>query len=159
MTSENLERMIRLAEEFFETKNDPDQISVNEETMRRLRRIHPSTLTEENDEKGPIAWILVVPTTHDLMEMFIAKHINERELLDRTPLQAEYDSLYLCSALVLPEHRRKGLARGLVCRAVDSIREDQPIKDLFYWAFSVEGERLAASAARALGLPLCKRPQ
>ena len=159
MTSENLERMIKLAEEFFETKNDPDQISVTGETMDRLRQIHPGTLTEENDEKGPIAWVLVIPTTHDLMEMFISKKINERELLDRTPLQAEYDSLYLCSALVLPEHRGKGLARGLVFRAVNSIREDQPIEALFFWAFSVEGERLAASVARELDLPLFRRPE
>lgn len=157
MGDENLERMIRLAEEFFETKNDPAQITVDGETMDRLRRIHPGTLTEQTDEKGPIAWILVIPTTSAVMEKFVAKEINERELLDVTPLGATYDALYLCSALVLPEHRGKGVAKRLLSQAVRSIQKDHPIKHLFTWAFSVEGERLADSVARECTLPLLRR--
>jgi ribosomal protein S18 acetylase RimI-like enzyme len=149
--------MMRLAEEFFEMKNDPAQISVNGETMERLRRIHPGTLTEQTDGKGPIAWIMVIPTTSAVMEKFVAKEINERELLDATPPGAAYDALYLCSALVLPEHRGKGLARRLLCRAVKRIQKDHPIEYLFSWAFSIEGERLASSVARECALPLLRR--
>lgn len=157
MYEENLERMIRLAGEFFNTKDDPNQISVNKRTISRLRRIHPSTMSERCDKNGPIAWVLVVPTTHKVMEKFIAKEINEQELLQKTPLRAEYDALYLCSALVLPEHRGKGLAKRLLARAVRSIQKQHPIKYLFFWAFSVEGERLAASVAKKLRLPLLQR--
>lgn len=157
MSEENLERMIRLAEEFFETKNDPAQISVNGASMDRLRRIHPGTLTEQRDEKGPIAWILVIPTTKAVMEKFVTKEINERELLDVTPLGVMYDALYLCSALVLPEHRGKGLAKRLISQAVKSVQKDHPIEYFFYWAFSIEGERLAASIAKECGLPLLRR--
>lgn len=156
---ENLERMIRLAEQFFETKSDPTQISITRESVRKLKRIHPSTLKEKKDKNGPIAWVLVIPTMHDLMHKFIAKEINEQQLLDRTPLGQSYDALYLCSALVLPEHRGKGLAKLLISRAIKSIRKQHPIKHLFYWAFSAEGRKLAASVAKEFDLPLHARRQ
>lgn len=82
----NLERMIRLAEEFFATKNDPAQISVTEEVMKRLREIHPASLSEHDDGNGPVAWVLLIPTTSELMNRFIAKQITENELLEQTPV-------------------------------------------------------------------------
>jgi ribosomal protein S18 acetylase RimI-like enzyme len=156
-TQENLARMIRLADEVFGMKQDPTQISVNTKVIARLRKIHPSTMTEKSTKNGPIAWILVLPTTKDLMKQFITKKINEQELLKRTSLRAEYDAVYLCSALVLPENRRKGLANRLMCKAIRSIQKQHPIKFLFYWAFSVEGKKLAVSIAKNLSLPLYKR--
>ena len=157
MRSENLDRMIQLADEFFETRSDPDQISVTEETMEKLRRIHPDSLSEQTDEDGPIAWVLVIPTTHGLMETFVAAAINERDLLERTPVGGTYDALYLCSALVLPEYRGRGIAKRLAVGAVRSIQAQHPIQSLFYWSFSAEGEALASSVAREIGLPLYKR--
>jgi len=155
---ENLRRMIELAERVFDVRNDPDQLSVNEETLGRLRRIHPATVTERADANGPFAWMLLIPATRPLMERFIAKEINERELLDLIPMPGSYDTIYLCSALVLPEFRRKGLAKELVCNSVEAIRQDHPITSLFYWPFTREGDALAQSVARQLKLPLMKRP-
>jgi hypothetical protein len=153
----NLERMIQLAEEFFATKDDPSQISINRKVMLRLKRIHPSTMTEKSTSRGPIAWILIIPTTHKLMKQFITKKINERELFNKTPLRAKYDSIYLCSALVLPEYRGRGSAKRLMIKAIKSIQRGHPIQCLFYWAFSIEGKKLAASVAREFSLPLYKR--
>ncbi len=154
----NLDRMIQLAEEFFSTKNDPDQISVTPEVMERLRKIHPSTMTEQDDGDGPVAWILVIPTTHDLMEKFVSKKITERQLLEMTPLHGKFDAVYLCSALVLPEHRGKRLATRLTCEAVRAIRADHPITSLLYWAFSEDGTHVARAVAEILGIPLYTRP-
>src|SRR5258707_8424514 len=123
----NFERMVRLAEEFFETKQDPSQISVDENVLQRLRTIHPRTLSEERNADGPIAWILVFPTTRELMEKFIAKTISERDLLWSTPLRSVYETLYLCSALVLPEFRGKGLAARLTRDAIAAIQKDHPL--------------------------------
>jgi GNAT superfamily N-acetyltransferase len=157
MREENLQRMIKLAEEFFETKNDPLQISIDQETRTRLKRIHPSTMTEIRNSKGPVAWVLVIPTTRTLMEQFLAKEIHERDLLRHTRARSKFDALYLCSALVLPEFRRKGLAKRLVSKAIRSIRKQHPIKYLFYWAFSAEGKSLARSVAKDFQLPLLSR--
>ena len=149
--------MIRLAENFFDAKNDPDQIAVDENVIVGLRAIHPRTMSEERDEHGPIAWILVIPTIKDLMIQFIDKKISEKEILSQTPLQARYEALYLCSALVLPEHRHKGIAHRLTVSAIKSLRQDHPITSLFYWSFSIEGDRLANAAAKESGLLLFKR--
>ncbi len=157
MENENLARMIKLANEFFDAKSDPMQISVNGEIMARLKRIHPSTMIERKNKKGPIAWSMVIPTTVELMKQFISKKINERELLYKTPFRQKYHAVYLCSALVLPEHRGKGIAKRLVTKAVKSIRKEHPIEFLFYWEFSVEGKKLAVSIAKEFSLPLYKR--
>jgi GNAT superfamily N-acetyltransferase len=149
--------MMQLADEFFHTKSDPDQISVTEEIITTLRTLHPATLTEERNEDGPIAWMLVIPTTHKIMEEFIAGKLSERELLERTTPGRQFDAIYLCSALVLPEHRRKGIATRLLTNAVQEIRSDHPIRSLFYWAFSTEGERLAVAVSKHVGLPLYRR--
>jgi ribosomal protein S18 acetylase RimI-like enzyme len=156
-TQENLARMIRLANEVFGMKQDPTQISVNTKVIARLRKIHPSAMTEKSTKNGPIAWILVFPTTEGLMIQFIKRQINERDLLKKTPLGVEYDAIYLCSALVLPEYRRKELAKRLMCKAIKSIQKQHPIKFLFYWAFSAEGKKLAVSVAKNLSLSLYKR--
>jgi len=157
MAGGNLERMVRLAEEFFDMKNDPDQLAVDGDTMTKLRAIHPATMSEESDIDGPLAWVLVIPTTIALMDRFTSGEINERELLAMTEPGGKYDALYLCSALVLPEQRRKGLAGRVAMRAVSSIRADHPISHLFYWGFSGGGDRLAALIARESGLPLSRR--
>ena len=157
MPKNNLVRMIQLAEDFFATKNDPSQISIDQKIMLRLKKIHPSTMTEKKTSRGPVAWILLIPTTRKLMEQFITKKVNERELFNKTPLRVKYDSIYLCSALVLPEYRGKGLAKSLMIKAIKSIQRAHPIHCLFYWAFSVEGKKLAASVAKELSLELFKR--
>jgi GNAT superfamily N-acetyltransferase len=157
MAQENLIRMIQLADEVFGMRQDPAQISVNARVIKRLEKIHPCTLTAKNTRKGPIAWMLVIPTTHNLMKQFIAKKITEKDLFKKTPLWVKYEAVYLCSALVLPEHRRKGLAKRLIIKAMKAIQRQHPIHYLFYWAFSKGGTRLAESVAKELSLPLYKR--
>jgi GNAT superfamily N-acetyltransferase len=157
MPRDNRDRMIKLAEEFFDMKNDPAQISVDEKTMQRLLLIHPSTLSEKTDENGPIAWILIIPTIKKVMGDFLVNKITEKEILECTPLGAKYDAIYLCSALVLPEYRGKGLAKQMVREAVQTILNQHPIQSLFVWSFSIEGKRLADWVAKEFNLLLFKR--
>ena len=149
--------MIQLVDEFFGTRRDPRQISVNEETMATLKQIHPSTMSEKANKNGPIAWVMVIPTTREVMNRFIKKNITEGELLAETVPGQQYEALYLCSALVLPEYRGKGYAKRLVGKAIRSIRKNHPIKYLYVWAFSNEGKRLASYVAKEFGLPLKRR--
>ena len=157
MAKSNLERMIKMAEDVFDVRNDPNQLSVNEKVIKRLHEIHPATVSEFDDGKGPAVWILLFPTTTELMNKFLANKINEQELFDQTPLKSKYEALYLCSAMVLPEYRRKGIAKRLTLKAIETIRKDHPLKSLFVWAFSKEGEALAEDIAKETKLPLKKR--
>jgi ribosomal protein S18 acetylase RimI-like enzyme len=155
--SDKFERMIQLVTEFFDVKNDPDQLSVDEKVMEKLNKIHPSCMSEYNEGDGPIVWILLIPTTEDIMKRFLAKEISETQLLNETPIGGKYDAIYLCSASVLPEYRRKGLAKKVGYEAIQSIMKDHKIKVLFYWSFSPEGQAFAEKASKELNLPLYKR--
>jgi ribosomal protein S18 acetylase RimI-like enzyme len=157
MASGSYERMIQLAEESFHTSEDPSAIVVTDTLLGRLRHMHSSTVSEECDEAGPVAWVLLLPTTHELIVRFLDKSLSERQLFEATPDDATYDALYMCSALVLPEYRRRGIARRLIVDAVRSIGKDQPISELAFWPFSIEGRLLAESAARECRLPLFGR--
>jgi len=149
--------MIELADTAFSVRTDPNQLSVDQNVIERLQKIHPSTMSEFDDGNGPVVWILVIPTILDLMHQFINKEISEKELFEQTPLDIQYDALYLCSAMVLEEFRGKGLAKKLTLDAIENIRKEYPIKTLFVWAFSREGEGLAEKIAVLADLPLKKR--
>ena len=157
MVLSNFERMIQLAEDVFAVKSDPNQLDIDQKVMERLHRIHPFTVSEYDDGNGPVAWILVIPTTLDLMNRFLAKEISEKQLFELTPEDSAYNALYLCSALVLEEYRRKGIAKRLTLTAIENISLEHPLKALFVWAFSKEGDIAAETLARHVSLPLYKR--
>lgn len=157
MALSNYERMIQLADEVFSSRTDPDQLNMDENVMKHLQLIHADTMSEYDDGNGPVCWILCIPTTLDLMNKFIDQKISERELYELTPLNIKYEAIYLCSALLLEEFRGKGIAQRLSVNAIESIKIDHPIKSLFFWAFSKEGEKLAEKISGLIGLPLYKR--
>lgn len=153
----NFERMMQLADEVFAMHDDPDQLQVDMDVLARLQRLHPASRGEEVDADGPIAWVLMIPTTATLMEEFIAGKLNEQELYDRTPEGGVYEAVYLCSVMVLPECQRKGLAKRLTLDCIARIRRDHPIQALFCWPFTPGGDALAQVVATEIGLPLRMR--
>jgi len=157
MALSNFERMIQLSDEVFSSRTDPDQLNVNEDVMDHLQLIHPDTISEFDDGNGPVCWILCIPTTLDLMTQFIDQRISERELYELTPLNTQYEAIYLCSALLLEEFRGKGIAQELCVSAIENIQKEHSIKALFFWPFSIEGQMLANKVSELTGLPLQKR--
>ncbi|MEP6796233.1 MAG: hypothetical protein ABJB16_18035 [Saprospiraceae bacterium] len=155
----NFERMIQLAEDVFASKNDPDQLGVNPDILERLSHIHPSTISEFDDGLGPVVWVLVIPTTQDIMNRFLDHSINENELFELTSPGISYEAIYLCSALVLEEYRRNGITLKLALKAIENIRKDHPIRSLFVWTFTTEGDLTADTIAWKASLPLYKREQ
>lgn len=152
----NFQRMLTLIDEVFATRNDPDQIQVNQKQLKKLQNIHPATLSELENEDGPAIWILIIPTTKDIMNDFLQHKISEKELLAKTKAGDSYDCVYLCSATTLPEYRGKGETKKLCIAAIRSVCNTHPIKTLFVWPFTKEGELLAAKAAKECGLELLK---
>jgi len=157
MSLSNFERMMQLVTEVFDVKNDPDQLDVDQDVIERLHKIHSATLSARDDGDGPVAWILVIPTSKELMHLFVDKTISEQELYKRTLPGASYDAVYLCSATVLPEYRNKGIARQMTLDAIKAIQEKHPIKHMFVWPFSNEGSALAERISKLTGLPLLTR--
>jgi GNAT superfamily N-acetyltransferase len=157
MSISNFERLIKLADEVFAVKSDPSQLDVNQDVLERLHQLHPATVSEYNDGNGPVAWVLLIPTTIELMNRFIRSEISEKELFELTPPDTTYEAIYLCSALVLEEYRLKGITKQLCANAIENIRRKHPLKAAFVWAFSKEGDLAAETIARLAGLPLFKR--
>jgi len=157
MEKSNFERMLELAEEVFASKNDPNQLDVNEDVMEQLQRIHPESIAEYDNGHGPICWIIQIPTTRSLMEQFLANEISEKQLFELTPLNVPYQAVYLCSGMVLEEFRRKGIAKKLAIDALLKIRESHPIEALFVWAFTQDGDIVSESLAKLSALPLFKK--
>jgi ribosomal protein S18 acetylase RimI-like enzyme len=157
MVPNNFERMIRMSDEVFATKTDPDQLDINDEILDQLKALHPATVSERRDENGPIVWILVIPTTQALMQAFLSAEISERELFNKTRPGQPFDALYLCSAMVLEEYRKQGYAKEVCMEAIEAIKKDHTIKFLFAWTFSKEGLQTARSVATALKIPFLNR--
>ncbi|HEY1039149.1 MAG TPA: hypothetical protein VGF30_07070 [Bacteroidia bacterium] len=157
MPQPNFERMLQLAEDVFAVKNDPDQLDVDEHVIKHLISLHPSCVSEFADDNGPVVWILVIPTTYAIMNKFLQKEITEQQLCDLSQPGDTFETLYLCSAMVLPEYRSKGIAKRLSIEAIENIRKIHTIKALYVWPFSKEGNALSETIAKTVGLPLFKR--
>ncbi|MGV9013731.1 MAG: hypothetical protein ACOH13_14150 [Flavobacteriales bacterium] len=150
----NYERLIQLAEDSFAAHDDPQQLVVTPEVLARLRCLHPATVSERTEADGPVAWVLLLPTTLALMEQWLAGTITEKELYEQTPDQGPYEAVYLNSALVLEEYRGRGISKELTIAALEDIRQDHPVKALFNWPFSPQGAAVAQAVAKHVGLPM-----
>jgi ribosomal protein S18 acetylase RimI-like enzyme len=157
MAISNFDRLIQMADNVFAAKSDPGQLDVDWKVLERLRELHPATVAELDEGMGPVAWVLLIPTTEALMRKFLSNEISEKRLYEMTEPGMDYDAIYLCSAMVLEEYRQQGIAKRLTLESIDSIRMDHPIKALFVWSFTNEGDIAAESIARQTSLPLYKR--
>ncbi|MBK6952864.1 MAG: hypothetical protein IPH24_12655 [Crocinitomicaceae bacterium] len=144
----NYQRMFQIIDDVFATREDPDQLQVDEEVIKKLNEIHPSCLSEMADENGPVIWALMIPTTEKVMDDFLSGKISERELLDQTRVGENFTCLYLCSVTTLPEYRHKGKTKNICLNAIEDIRTNFPIATLYVWAFTPEGESLAQEISR-----------
>lgn len=148
---------MQIVSSVFDTRNDPIQLQVDEKVLDTLGKLHPATFSEYNEGNGPCIWTLMIPTTEETMNLFVTGKISEQELYKRTKPGQIYEALYLCSVITLPEYRKKGLTIKLCLEAIEKIRKDFPIKALYVWSFTKQGEALAEKISETLNLPLLKR--
>ncbi len=142
---------IRVAEDAFETSASLDQIPATQETFNKLKSLDPnSILYDVSPENKLRAWVVVVPTSKDLMNKFLSKEIGERGVLDMSVPGNEYSSVYLCAAVTLPEYRRQGIANTLIKEAVSRMPLSQDC-EFFGWPTSVEGEMLVKKLEEETG--------
>ena len=139
-----------IAEQFYGTETHPDHIPINADSAAKLDSISTIWFNCALDEKGePISWVVLIPTSHDLMQAFVSGTITERQLFDATATETPQEALYLCSALTIPAYRRKGLAMKLMLEAVETFEATGP-KELFAWPYSPEGEQMIKTMSERL---------
>ena len=154
MGQSNFERMKEIIDATFATRNDPDQLQVTQEDIARLQALHPATLSEYNERQGPCVWVLLIPTSDELMKKFLNGDLSENGLLQQTKPGTKFEAVYLCSATTLPEYRGKGITSKVCREAIEKIKAEHPVSTLFVWPFTKEGELLARKIADRLKLPL-----
>ena len=152
--SNNLNRMLQLVDDFFSIKDDPSQLEVTDDVLETLAKLHPETVSEYSDVNGPVCWILMIPTSEKTMELFLNDKISESDILNLSINKKSIEAIYLCSAIVLPEFRNKGIAKQLSIDAIKKMQFDFPIKTLYAWPFSEAGKSLANSIASTVDLPI-----
>jgi len=156
MTEDVKSKILELAEETFNTGDDPDQAPVSRASMDKLTALHPKSISYRLDGDKPIGFTTILPTTKDLMRRFLDGEINEKELFNLSQKQDKYSALYLMSAVVKPEHRKRGLAFEMALEGLDSIGVSLDT-DLFCWPFTDEGRALADRVAKHFGLAMHHR--
>ena len=157
MNQKILDSMMKIAELFFGTETDPDQMPINQESADKLLSIHKNTIVYKIDENGnPIAWVVVVPTSINVMNQFLKKEITEKELLDKAVEEKKFDTLYLCAAFVLPEYRRKGYAKELFEEAINGMPNGNNAT-LYCWLYSEDGKKLVAALSGVIKRPILSR--
>ncbi len=153
LTEPIVDKMFALAEEFFATESDHNQIPVNIEALEKLKKIHSATVLFRLEDDELVSWVVTVPTERRLMQQFMSDEITERDLLEHTPIRDEYEALYLCAAFTAAEHRRKGYVLGLFAEALRRLPLAQGAP-LFTWPISFEGKKTAEKLYRLLPRPL-----
>jgi hypothetical protein len=153
MDEKSLEKMLDITERFFGTANDPNQMPITKGSFYKLQELHPKTVIYKIENGEPISWVVVLPTSDGLAKKFLKGEINERELLDMTKPQEQYEALYLCAAFTIPEYRRRGYVIEMLEEAIDSIPHTANVK-LFSWPYSKEGRLLVEKLSAVLGVKI-----
>lgn len=152
------EQTMKLAEQYFKTADDPDQMPVNMESHNKLVALSPDCMVigyDKNDDV--VGWVVTLPTTTVLMADFLEKKITEKQLLDLTTPQKEYEALYISAVFVLPQYRGKGCGSELVFEVIKKFTHKGRLPKLFAWIYSKEGGELVKSVSKKLGVPILTR--
>lgn len=158
--ADEIREALSLAEKYFSTSTDPEQAQATSENALWLRTHIASCLNIIRHEGEIIGFTLVYPCSKDLMKKFVSKKINESQLFEElraSVANRKPETIYLCSAFVVPEFRRNGLALRSVVMSIKNSFNLKSKPPVFYWAYSQEGGNLAMKVAHELGLPIYKR--
>lgn len=137
------QKMDVIAEQIFGTIQDSDQIPIAKESGDKLNTLTPHWIKYKTDEKGdPIAWVIVLPTTKEMMHKFLKGEITEKQLLEFTAPQEAYSAIYLCAAITISQYRRQGLAFSLFEEAIEKISKTEDYA-IFVWPVGDGGLELA----------------
>jgi len=162
ITRKDGDKIGRINEAYFKTENDSEQAKITEKRRDWFMREFPEAANVIKVDDKIIGSTLVLPCTLRLMNLFISKNINEEQLfqeLERTASYSNIETIYFCSAIIVPEFRRKGLATQAVEKSIKKMlsKTKNKVKTIFYWGYSNEGSALAGKIAKDLGLELKKR--
>lgn len=153
--NKQFEKMNAIAIELFETESDDTQASPTLENCLRVvkkEKYNFILVKDTNDEL--MGWSVVMPTSLEVMDNFLSEEITERELLEISRIDSKFEALYLFAVIVLPEYRKKGLAKFLFKTQIEYFKEKYNINNIYSWWFSEEGKKLGDSLEKELDVEI-----
>ncbi|GEM_PF-4072437 len=154
----DLDATSEIAEEYFETKKDQDQVSPSEELKNWIYKNCRDYLNVIRDGEKIIGYSFRIPTSVDLMNSFLRKEINEKQLFEKV-MNQDFpkipQAIYLCSTIIKESYRGKGLAFEGSIKILEKFKKDKPV--LFSWPFNESGKNLDKKISKISGLKLLIR--
>ncbi len=151
----------KLAEQYFKMETSPDQIPATLRNVKWTNKNIPDCANAIKDNNKIVGFTFIIPSTKRLMEDFISKRITENQMFEQIKKKVNYgnfEAIYLCSAFIKPEYRKKGMAFEAFIKSIKKITCKRKVKPiLFYWKFTEEGEGLSKKIAKKLGLKIKMR--
>lgn len=154
---------IPFAEKYFGAESDPAQLQPTLAKCKWILKNIPECITVIRDGPTLVGFIFTFPTSRESMRSFLSHRLSENELFNETQKKfgrEPLSSFYLCSALILPKYRRRGIALGSVERSIRAWTKRTRTKPmLFVDPFSREGRKVSRVLASRMKLPLKMRPK
>ncbi len=154
----DLEITAKMAEDYFGTETDSEQIPTTVEVRDWVTTHIPDYLNIIRDKQEIIGYAFMLPCSSRLMHKFLAKRINERVMYEGIKKMKKLknpEAIYLCASFVKEKYRGKGLSTTAFVKAINDIThqgKNKPV--LFYWAVTAAGERVVRKVAEMTGLEL-----
>lgn len=151
----------KLAEDFFGTQKDSEQIQVNQENMDWIFKNTKDCLNVVRDGEEIIGFSLIIPSNHKILDDFVSNKINEREMFERTKnlnIYRDVDALYLASAFIKEKYRGKGFSQQAQTKVIQKVSRmigKKPV--LYFWGYSEKGKKSCLAVAKTLGLNIKER--
>ncbi len=153
----DLEITGEIAEEYFNTIGDNNQIEVSEENALWIHK-NQKYLNIIFYGKQIIGFIFVIPATKDLMKRFLSNKLTEKNMFEEIKnlkFSEKLEAIYICSAMIKKEFRRNKLTLTAAIKLIKNLTNNLSTKpDLFYEPYSKEGDLFAKNLALNLNLKI-----
>ncbi len=155
LSFKDLRDTAELAESYFGTQKDPEQMPTTEAESRWLFAHIPECVNVIKDDGKLIGFAFIIPCREAIMRDFLSKRIAEAQLYARVKKEGinatNFTVLYLCSAFVKPEYRKQGLASKAMFKIITILMKKRNLKTippLFFEGYSENGNKFAAAVKR-----------
>lgn len=160
LTYKDLRDTADLAEKYFGTRKDPEQMPTDEKASNWILHNIPECVNVIKNNGEIIGFSFIMPCNEELMKQFISKKLNESQLYKEIKKKITYKNfttIYLCSAFVKPDYRKKGLASKAVMKSIEKIMKNNKIPTLFFEAYSEDGRKTVEAMAKKLKIQVKER--
>lgn len=145
-TEEDMRMIDSIATDFFDTKNDLEQLPGDELTISVCKNTYPLSLNVIKKNSQFIGYTFASPCTHALMQEFIDKKITEREMYEQIKKEnirwENADAIYFAGAQTIKKYQQKGIGTKARIIQIKKLQEKYPnLKQLFCWTYSEMGNK------------------